>query len=347
MKKFKKNFPDYVAGGLNKVIYGLNDVIHAKCPFCGSQRRELLAKERGIIGVVRCLDCVLIYTHPRLKSPEQVYWGTAEKYFDEVRLVYAGIAKHHRHSNYLQTLKVLGRFHRSPGRKLLEVGPGMGVQLDLARKAGWEVRGLEPSPSFCRLLREKLHLQVLQGTLSQAPKSWNSSFDAVIMTDVLEHLANPVQDLRRVGTFLRKSGTLLVKVPNAGFNLLKQRLGASGAAPATQRKSAFYDLWDAYEHMVHYTHATLESMLSKAGFQILFMGLGKPCQTPAWHEKTGFYFQYPSPWHWDWKRRIGRWFGHQLGLMEYYLRGKKVGYFGSTLLAVAEKAANSDRRKGP
>jgi hypothetical protein len=69
----------------------------------------------------------LIYVNPRLKEPEQIYWGDSEKYFKEARLIFAGKAKHHRDVNYLQDLKLIYKY--KPTGNFLDVGTNMGFFL--------------------------------------------------------------------------------------------------------------------------------------------------------------------------------------------------------------------------
>ena len=96
-------------------------------------------------------------------------------------------------------------------------------------------------------------------------------------------------------------------------------------------------VWDSYEHVVHYTDRTLRTMLERAGFEVMRITIGKPIQTPIWHEYVGRYYQYPSPWILDWKRRLGRSAFYWLSWPERTCRLGSIGWFAPNIVAVARK----------
>src|SRR5689334_17886416 len=98
---------DYVRGGTQKDDYSPDEVVEVGCPRCASQDRELRYTEHGAIGISRCSVCALIYTSPRIHSPEQIYWGDTSIYHEEARLVFEGKAAHHRDPNYLGEIRAI------------------------------------------------------------------------------------------------------------------------------------------------------------------------------------------------------------------------------------------------
>ena len=123
---------DYERGGRQKDIYDKSEVINVSCPFCGKDKYKEIYKERGVLGVVQCKDCKLIYVNPRLKSPEEIYHGAAEKYFKEARLIFEGKSPHHRDPNYLEDLKLIHQY--KPTGNFLDVGTNMGFFLRNAKR---------------------------------------------------------------------------------------------------------------------------------------------------------------------------------------------------------------------
>ncbi len=79
---------DYERGGREKDAYTLAEVESIACPLCKSSQYKEFYKERAVLGVVRCLKCGLIYINPRLKNAAEVYWGDADKYFKEAKLIF-------------------------------------------------------------------------------------------------------------------------------------------------------------------------------------------------------------------------------------------------------------------
>jgi hypothetical protein len=126
-----------------------------------------------------------------------------------------------------------------------------------------------------------------------------------------------------------------VKVPNARWSLLKQRLLSLAGRRPTK------GLWDSYEHVVHYTDTTLRAMLQKAGFAVLRITTEPPVQTPNWHEYVGHYYQYPTPWFMDWQRKLVRRGCYHLAGLERLARLGALGHFAQNVVAIASSAAPS------
>ena len=320
---------DYERGGTQKEVYAGSEVVSALCPFCGSTKFNKIYVERGSLGIVRCGDCGLIYVNPRLKNPEEIYWGDAEKYFKEARLIFEGKKAHHRDPNYLEDLKIIRRY--KPAGNFLDVGTNMGFFLRNARKwNSWKLYGVEPSPSLSDMARRYFGLNIKTAFLEDAGFR-DSFFDVVTMTDVFEHIANPGRLLQEVRRVLKPDGILFIKVPNVKFSLFKLKV------IKLLGKLKAYDIFDSYEHVVHYSGATLKKMLEKHGFKVEKLRIGRPVQLPAWHKYVGFYYQYPSPWRLDYKAQTTRGMFYYLSKIEFYLAGGHIGYLAPNIIAVAAK----------
>lgn len=202
--------------------------------------------------------------------------------------------------------------------------------LRLARQRGWESVGVEPSPSLSELA-SKHGYKVYRTFLQDLPASEERSFDVVALSDVFEHVTEPLPFLKTAARFLKDDGVLYVKVPNARWNQFKQR------ALAMMGRTPRQGVWDSYEHVVHYTDATLRAMLERGGFEPLAVTMGKPVQTPIWHEYVGHYYQYPSPWVLDWKRHVGRSLFYVLAKLERLTRFGSIGAFAPNIAVVARR----------
>ncbi len=269
---------DYEKGGTQKDFYSKSEVEYISCPFCNAKKYIEIHKERGSLGIVRCLSCRLIYVNPRLKNPEMIYWGDSDKYSEEARLIFEGKGKHHRDPNYMNDLKLISKY--KPSGNFLDVGTNMGFFLRKAKGFGWNLFGVEPSPPLSEMARRYFGLNVKTAFLEKAGFE-EDSFDVISMTDVFEHLPHPSRTLKEVHRILKPDGVLFIKVPNGLFNLLKFHLARM------TRRLKNYDIFDSYEHVVHYSDKTLRRMLKKYGFKIIKAFIGKPVQTPVWHDYVG------------------------------------------------------------
>lgn len=320
---------DYEKGGLQKEIYDKFEVINVSCPLCDKDEYEEIYRERGSLGIVRCRNCNLIYINPRLTDPEKIYWGDAERYFQEAKLIFEGKMLHHRDKNYLEDLELIHRY--KPCGKFLDVGTNMGFFLRCAKRwGGWNLYGVEPSLSLSDIARKYFGLNIKTSLLEDAGFK-SKFFDVVTMTDVFEHIAAPSKILEEIRRILKPDGVLFIKVPNGLFNLFKFRMAK------LMKKLKNYDIFDSYEHVVHYSGNTLKKMLEKYGFNIIKIKIGRPIQIPVWHKYVGFYYQYPSPWWMDYKRQTARSLLYFLSKIEFYLCGKNIGYLAPNIIVIAKK----------
>ena len=299
---------DYIRGGLQLDHYSQDDVEACACPFCGEFRPHTeIHVERGYLGVVRCNDCDLLYVNPRAKSPSENYHGDAKLFFEEARLIFSGTKMHHRDGNYEWELNEIGK-HKPAGR-LLDIGTNMGFFLRKAIERGYDGQGVEPSPSLSQIAQKHCGLSITNSYF-EASNFKAESFDIITMIDVFEHVTNPTNLLNSARRVLADDGLLVIKVPNGNYNLLKQFLARKLGKPPT------YDLWDAYEHVIHYVPETMARMASKSGFSVSSLVLPIPIHAPVWHDFVGHYYQYPSPFIMDWKRIILREIFHTIGKLE-------------------------------
>jgi len=104
----------------------------------------------------------------------------------------------------------------TPGSRVLEVGCGHGALTRvLHRDLGCSVVALDIDPSCASDVRDDAERFVC-GDLSQSATllTLPTNFDAIVMTDVLEHLPQPEHTLHALSRLLNPSGRLVITLPN-------------------------------------------------------------------------------------------------------------------------------------
>lgn len=145
--------------------------------------------------------------------------------------------------------------------KILDIGCGTGFFLETAKEKGWEVYGTEYTTNAMEICKAK-GINMQQGRLKAewyAPEM----FDIVTSFEVLEHINNPVEEVKNINTILRKRGLFYLTTPN--FN----------AAERLILKDK-YNVIEYPEHLCYYTPKTLNYLLSHNGFrkvQIMTTGI--------------------------------------------------------------------------
>jgi len=98
--------------------------------------------------------------------------------------------------------------------QFLDIGCGLGFVTASLLKMGFLGQGIDPSLKSIRLAR-KLHPQIknhfILKSLSQL--SPHKQYDLIVMAEVLEHLKNDQEVLRKVNAILKKGGILILTVP--------------------------------------------------------------------------------------------------------------------------------------
>lgn len=99
--------------------------------------------------------------------------------------------------------------------RVLDVGSGAGRTLSELRRLGWQVEGVDlDARAVEAAMRDYGLASVRVGTLHSLAHS-PDSFDAVVMSHVIEHIHAPVELLKECRRILKPGGMLVVATPNA------------------------------------------------------------------------------------------------------------------------------------
>jgi SAM-dependent methyltransferase len=153
-------------------------------------------------------------------------------------------------------------------RRLLDVGAHAGRFLAAARRAGWHPEGLELNPKTAAFAAEATGSPVHRGNVHTFDAS--GKYDAVTLTDVLEHIPDPRAVLRRVARYLASGGWVAVKVPNGPAQRIKERARALVTRGYRPR------LADNLVHVNHFSPRSLKQALEAEGFRNVVVVAGVP-----------------------------------------------------------------------
>jgi len=96
------------------------------------------------------------------------------------------------------------------GRRILDIGCGIGAYMKRRNSLGYECEGIETNQDFVSACRnDGLKVQLMGAHELQFPPN---SFDTVMMIEVLEHLPEPIVALREAFRVATKN--VLISVPN-------------------------------------------------------------------------------------------------------------------------------------
>jgi SAM-dependent methyltransferase len=145
-------------------------------------------------------------------------------------------------------------------RKILDIGSGPGLFLNLGRKRGWQTKGIEPSSQAAKYSKETLKLDIEEVFFDKDSSKTLGKYDVINMGEVLEHLPNPKEIIDLSYTSLNDDGLLCLIVPN-DFNPFQMILTDS---------MNFDPWWVAPPHHINYfDFDSLETLVTKSGFKVI------------------------------------------------------------------------------
>ena len=247
---------------------------HVKCNLCGRDEPQLYHRERLPyfdelldFEIVRCRNCGLVYTNPRLAKHNATYIhagcddpGAIEKHARAKAGVFEAAL-----DNIITWQNHLGA---KPGGTLLDVGCGTGHFLDRARRRGFEILGIEPADSAADYAAGIMDVPIIKQNIADVNYP-PGSFDVITAWDVIEHVADPQAMLHRCSEWLKPSGIMALRFPSSTWQKIKGTVLHS--LLSTDRP-----VFSATMHLYFFNEETFASMASQVGLEVL-----KAANTPV------------------------------------------------------------------
>ena len=212
-----------------------------ECPACGAAGAEVVGEKDGFpMSSCRACGTLFVAELPNASEVEDYdsYYGAANLIVPEFinrRLdeIIAGFEPYKR------------------GGLLLDVGCGAGTFMQSARRAGWDVVGVEVSATAAEHNRAE-GFEVFNGELAEA-RYPEGRFDVVVVSEVLEHVSEPRAVLVEVLRVTRPGGLLWATTPDGrGFSARALGLKWSAVSPP--------------EHLQLFSRGAVEALLVEVGF---------------------------------------------------------------------------------
>ena len=272
-------------------------LINVKCDFCSSEKNVQILKTKdyifnsvpGEFNIVKCLNCNLIFTNPRLKTEvlnkyysKFIRYGDPTKtssskekskktiktqniftradilteYFNYPLLKKSKLRKLILFPYYLRIRKRLKKTFLIPmfkkNGKILEIGCSNGFYLNNLKKLGWIVKGLELNENAVNYAKKRFNLDVENEDFITYKA--NTLYDTIYLNMVLEHLESPKEALEKCYSLLKFNGKLILKIPD--FSGFERRI----------YKKYAYTLHLPY-HLFHFTPFSIKNYLKVIKFR--------------------------------------------------------------------------------
>jgi len=205
--------------------------------------------------LVRCSGCGLAFADPQPTDDElsSIY---DEHYYEQFGFVEGPHAAHEglartKQATYRRMLERAAPEIRSRGKRLLDVGCGLGFSLLAGKAKGFDATGLDPLALAEPDARPGRH--ILRGDLEHHRPE--VPYDLLSMIDVIEHVRDPLHSLARARALLADGGVLLLATNDR-------------SSPAARLMGS---RWTHYHraHLWFFDPATLRTLCERAGFEVV------------------------------------------------------------------------------
>jgi len=226
-----------------------------KCNLCNGTSLDLLygaiKRDGSFYDIYKCRGCGLGITWPIPARTELESIYSSENYrAHEKRFIFPI----EQISRYLRGRRLAKINKYSAKGQILDIGCGRGIMLSLAKKRGWKTFGLEFNSETAFHAKEVIGLDIRTGNIKNSGFE-ASTFDAITIWHVLEHLENPSETISECNRLLKPEGVLVISVPN--LQSIQSRISG---------KHWFH--LDVPCHLYHFSEKNLSQMLISKGFSI-------------------------------------------------------------------------------
>ena len=242
----------------------MSQLIHyTNCPVCGSTdiHNVLSAKDYTVSSetftIAECNACTLRFTQhvpdaasisPYYKSENYISHTNTSKGL--INRLYQSVRKR----TLKQKRKLVEKATGVQTGSLLDVGSGTGAFANEMKQAGWQVTALEPDEDARKVGKELYNIDLTD--ISQFYQLPASSYDAITMWHVLEHVHDLQGYIAKLKSLLKENGKLFIAVPNY-----------------TSKDAAVYkEHWAAYDlprHLYHFSPQSMQVLVEKHGLKII------------------------------------------------------------------------------
>jgi len=227
------------------------------CVVCRETERLEPALEKWGIAMKRCCECGHLFTSPRMPD-EAVPELYGSFYWEQYQVAIGSPSIQERlQFDYANGLGKLQRDilpFRQSGR-LLDVGASSGGLVKQALDRGFDAYGLEPAADICQMARDAHGVTMYCGSLAEQSFP-EASFDILALHDVLEHMFEPVEEIREMRRVLVPGGLLVIETPTtSSLNFPDRGVDWSTISPL--------------EHVHLFNERNAERILVENGFRIV------------------------------------------------------------------------------
>lgn len=226
------------------------------CRICDSGEFKKEVHKNGYL-YVSCSNCCTarLYPYPRKKTVKEIY----ENDYINLEKPELSSKKHYQIEYFSDYVRVMDLnfsdldFNLKNIKSVFDIGCGIGLFLKYIKSKNLNIRskGIDISSEMVKIAKSE-DFDVVVGEVSLIDDK--NKYDLITLWDVIEHLFDPVGDLRIVNSMLNHKGGVIIHTPCRG--IISEQFG---------------EMWPHYsppEHIHLFNQEGLFSLLRECNFQI-------------------------------------------------------------------------------
>ncbi len=214
------------------------------CNFCGSSDQRVLhhfpagfyshkayttypwdGRQEVDLTIVKCKKCNLVFQNPRFKAEHLglLYTDSVEQKLDIEKAV-----ANHKFAPLIDLITQHCQFKNAAKPISFDIGTRYGLLPEVLRRVGFNAYGIEYNPLCVETSVRSGFQNVHQGTIDNLEEVLQntgvSNINLVTMTDVIEHLLDPLADLKKLSSFQSSGDYMVIQtvdVGSVGYRIFK------------------------------------------------------------------------------------------------------------------------------
>ncbi len=224
----------------------------SKCIICKNNKE--FKKKFEIL--TQCLNCSHIFADLNIDFSKVKEIYSNDYFFGSEYINYINDKKQIE-KNSFKRLNVIKKYSKNLlNKNLFEIGCAYGFFLNAAKIFFNKVGGIDVNEEAINYARQNLKLNVELGDLISSKKTKLDDYNIFCMFDVIEHLVNPDEYIKKIG-LESKRGTLLF-ITTGDINSLNAKI-----------KGKKWRLVHPPSHIHYFSKKTIKLILEKNGFKVL------------------------------------------------------------------------------
>lgn len=220
-----------------------------ECKVCKNNDKKSfeLAFKKNELEIVKCSKCSFIFIPPYFRKQIKYSDYKDEFVLKQIRLGNDWI-KIQRHRLRYKSIKKY-----KPKGKLFDLGVGWGHFLYTGKLLGYETEGIEIAKQPFTYAKEDLKINVQHVDFFEL-KEKNSYYDIITMWDVLEHIDNCDEMIKKCNRMLKEDGIIVIQVPQIDSYFAKK----------------YKEKWKmiGLDHVNYFSKKTISNLLEQYNFEV-------------------------------------------------------------------------------